>query len=350
MLRESESMAKSVARLKDIAEQTGFSVNTVSLALRGSSRIPDDTRATILQTAERLNYLPNHVARSLVQRETRSVGLILTDLKNPVLTAVAQAVEVELAKRGYTTLFATSNNTLTVEAQMIETFRARRADGMLIFPCSHRQLDHIRALRRRNYPVVLLVGDPDAGIDAVCMDERAGAFKAVTHLINNGHTRIALIDGAATLGNTEKQEGYLRAHAQAGLTPDPRIMVDPKGSSVAAGFWAMDDLRGRKLKFSAVFAADDLLALGALRYCSKNGLRVPEDVAIVGFDNIEFGEYAVTPISTINYDVARVTALAVERVLELIAAKGELPEARVTQVEPELVVRESSNRRYPATG
>ena len=93
-----------------------------------------------------------------------------------------------------------------------------------------------------------------------------------------------------------------------------------------------------------------LLALGALRYCSKNGLRVPEDVAIVGFDNIEFGEYAVTPISTINYDVARVTALAVERVLELIAAKGELPEARVTQVEPELVVRESSNQRYSATG
>ena len=343
-------MAKSVARLKDVAAQTGFSVNTVSLALRGSSRITDETRSLILQAAERLNYQPNHVARSLVQRETRSVGLILTDLTNPVLTAVAQAVEQELSKRGYTTLFATSNNNLAVEAQMIETFRARRADGMLIFPCSHRQLDHIRALRKRNYPVVLLVGDPDAGIDAVCMDERAGAFKAAAHLINNGHRRIALIDGAATRGNTEKQEGYLRAHAQAGMTPDPALMLDPKGASVAAGFWAMDVLCGRKLEFSAVFAANDSLALGVLRYCSKNGLRVPEDVAIVGFDNIEFGEYAVTPVSTINYDVARVTALAIERVLELIGAEGELPEARVTQVEPELVVRESSNRRYPATG
>lgn len=340
-------MAKSVARLKDIAEQTGFSVNTVSLALRGSTRIPDETRTVILQTAERLNYLPNQVAQSLVRRETRSVGLILTDLKNPVLTAVAQAVELELSKRGYTTLFATSNNQLTREAEMIETFRARRADGMLIFPCSHRQLDHIRALRRRNYPVVLLVGDPDAGIDAVCMDERTGAFKAVAHLINNGHGKIALIDdGAAQLGNTEKQEGYLRAHAQTGTEVDRRLMLDPKGSSVAAGFWAMDDLRGRKLGFSAVFAANDSLALGVLRYCAKHGLRVPEDLAIVGFDNIEFGEYAVTPMSTINYDVPRVTKLAIERVLELIGATGELPEARVTQVEPELVVRESSNRRY----
>ena len=343
-------MAKSVARLKDIAEQTGFSVNTVSLALRGSSRIPDDTRTVILQTAERLNYLPNQVAQALVRRETRSIGLILTDLRNPVLTAVAQAVELELSKRGYTTLFATSNNLLTREAEMIETFRARRADGMLIFPCSHRQLDHIRALRKRNYPVVLLVGDPDAGIDAVCMDERAGAFKAAAHLINNGHKRIALIDGAATLGNTEKKEGYLRAHAEFGLTPDPELMLDPKGNSVAAGFWAMDDLLGRKIDFSAVFASNDSLALGVLRYCRKNGLRVPEDLSIVGFDNIEFGEYAVTPISTINYDIVGVTNLAIDRVLQLIGATGELPEARVTQVEPELVVRESSNRRYFATG
>lgn len=343
-------MAKSVARLKDIASETGFSVNTVSLALRGSTRIPDETRALILQAADRLNYLPNQVAQSLVRRETRSVGLIITDLNNPVLTAVAQAVELELSKRGYTTLFATSNNTLTLEERMIETFRARRADGMLIFPCSHRQLDHIRALRKRNYPVVLLVGDPDAGIDAVCMDERAGAYKAAAHLINNGHERIAMIDGAASRGNTEKQEGYFRAHRELGVAADPRLVIDPKGGSVASGYWAMDELIGRRLGFSAVFASNDSMALGAMRYCGKHGLRVPEDIAIVGFDNIEFGEFAATPVSTINYDVARVTHLAIERVLELIGHPGELPEARVTQVEPELVVRESSNRRYRATG
>lgn len=339
-------MSKSVARLKDIAVQTGFSVNTVSLAMRSSPRIPEETRTLILNAAAEMNYLPNQVAQSLVRRETRSVGLILTDLTNPVLTAVAQSIEVQLSKRGYTTLFATSNNTLSVEEQVIETIRARRADGLLIFPCSHRQLDHIRALRQRNYPVVLLVRDPDAGIDAVCMDERAGAFKGTAHLINNGHARIALIDGAATRGNTEKQEGFLNAHRQLGLTHDPRLMIDPAGNSVAAGYWAMDDLVGRKLGLSAVFCSNDSLALGVLSYCTRNGLQVPEDIAIVGFDNIEFGEYAVTPLSTINYDVPRVTRLAIERVLELIQCTGELPEARVTQVEPELMVRESSNRRF----
>lgn len=338
-------MVKS-ARLKDIAGETGFSVNTVSLALRGSLRIPDETRTLILQAADRMNYLPNQVAQSLVRRETRSVGLILTDLNNPVLTAVAQAVELELSKRGYTTLFATSNNTLALEERMIETFRARRADGMLIFPCSHRQLDHIRALRKRNYPVVLLVGDPDAGIDAVCMDERAGAYKATGHLINNGHLRIALIDGSATRGNTEKREGYLRAHSELGVAVDPGLMIDPKGGSVASGYWSMDELMGRRLDFSAVFASNDSMALGAMRYCAKHGLRVPEDVAVIGFDNIEFGEFAATPVSTINYDVPRVTGLAIDRVIELIGHGAELPPPRVTQVEPELVVRESSNRRY----
>ena len=344
-------MTKPAARLKDIAGETGFSVNTVSLALRGSSRIPDETRLLILQTADKMNYLPNQVAQSLVRRETRSIGLILTDLNNPVLTAVAQAVESELSKRGYTTLFATSNNTLAVEERMIETFRARRADGMLIFPCSHRQLDHIRVLRKRNYPVVLLVGDPDAGIDAVCMDERAGAYKAVAHLLNNGHQRIAMIDGAALRGNTEKQEGYIRAHRELGVVVDPRLVIDPQGGSVASGYWAMEDLAGRRLGFSAVFASNDSIALGAMRHCNKHGLRVPDDIAIVGFDNIEFGEFAATPVTTINYNVARVTSLAIERVLELIARGTELPEARVTQVEPELIVRESSNRRYSgATG
>lgn len=151
-------MGRTAVRLTDIAEATGFSVNTVSLALRGSPRIPDETRRQISETADRMNYLPNQVAKSLVTKETRSIGLILTELTNPVLTAVAQAVEVELSKRGYTTLLATANNQVELERKMIETFRARRADGILVFPCDHTRIEHIRDLRARNYPVVLLLG------------------------------------------------------------------------------------------------------------------------------------------------------------------------------------------------
>lgn len=336
-------MGKSIVRLKDIADRTGFSVNTVSLALRQSPRIPEDTRVVIQQAAEALNYAPNHVAKSLVSRQTMTVGLVLTEITNPVLTYVAQAIELALAQRGYSTLFATSNNDLATEKKVIETFRSRQVDGMLIYPRNHRDLDHIRRLRQNNYPVVLLVADLDAGIDAVCMDERRGAYQATRHLIDIGHRRIGIIDGAKPSGNFEKREGYERALAEAGLEADDSLVADPSGNAVIRGYWAMDRLMNAAKPPTAVLAACDSLAIGALRWTQKNKLRVPQDVAIMGFDNIEFAEHAATPLSSVNYEVDMVTELAVERLLTLIAAGDQLPEPRVTMIDPELIVRDSTN-------
>ncbi len=335
-------MAKSAARLKDIAEKTGFSVNTVSLALRGSPRIPDETRKQIVEAADRLNYLPNQVAKSLVLKETKSIGLILTDITNPVLTAVAQAVETELSGRGYLTLFATSNKDPDLEHKIIDSFRARRADGMLIFPCSHRDIDHIRHLRGRNYPVVLLAAEPGAGVDAVCMDERAGAYKAATHLIESGHRRIAVFDGTSERGNQEKLNGYRDALAMAGLPFDPSLVVAPDAPDVRSGYHAMEALVSRNTGTTAVICPTDSSALGALRYCVRHGIEVPKDMAIFGFDDTEFGEHAVIALSSVNYDIEAVTKLAIDRVIGLINAEGNLPDPVVTQVEPDLVIREST--------
>ena len=335
-------MGKSTVRLKDIADKTGFSVNTVSLALRQSPRIPEETSIRIREAAEALNYLPNHVAKSLVNRETKTIGLVLTDITNPALTQVAQAVEMALSERGYSTLFATSNNDLDEEKRVIEMFRSRQVDGMLIYPRSHRELAHIRKLRNANYPVVLLVGDPDAGIDAVCVDERRGAYRAVKHLVDIGHRRIGIMDSANPLGNREKRDGYLQALSEAGIEYEPAFSADPQGHSVIRGYWAMDLLMSLPNRTTAIFAANDSLAIGALRWTQKNGLRVPQDVAIVGFDNIEFAEHAATPISSVNYEVDLVTELAVERLLQLIAAPDGLPEPRVTMIDPELIVRDST--------
>lgn len=336
------AIARSIVRLKDIADRTGFSVNTVSLALRDSTRIPSGTRLLIRQTAEAMNYQPNHIARSLVSRETKTIGLVLTDITNPILTHVAQAIELALAERGYGTLFATSNNDLDEEMKVVEMFRSRQVDGMLIYPRNHRLLDHIRRLRSTHYPVVLLVADPDAGIDAVCVDERRGAYKATRHLIEGGHTRIGLVDGANPQGNHEKRDGYCQALDEAGLEFDPELAVDPQGHTVIRGYWAMDTLMNGRAKPSAVFTANDSLAIGALRWCQKAGVRVPQDMAIAGFDNIEFAEHAATPITSVNYPVAMVTDLAVERLMRLIGAGDDLPEPRVTLIDPDLIIRAST--------
>jgi LacI family transcriptional regulator len=335
-------MGRASVRLKDIADKTGFSTNTVSLALRESPRIPEQTRELIRQAAQELNYLPNQIAKSLVSRETKTIGLVITDITSPTLTHVAQAIELALAERGYGTLFATSNNNLDDEMRTIEMFRARQVDGMLIYPTGHRKLEHLRPLRRANYPIVLLVGDPDAGIDAVCMDERRGAYKATRHLLEIGHKRIGIIDGANPLGNTEKREGYQQALAEAGIGFDPALWIDPRGHSVERGYWAVDELMSVRKRPTAVFAVNDSLALGALSWSVKNGLRVPADLAIAGFDNIEFAEYASVPVTSVNYAVEAVTRMAVDRLMSLIGAGDELPEPRVTLIDPELVIREST--------
>ena len=335
-------MGRSIVRLKDIADKTGFSTNTVSLALRHSPRIPQQTRDIIQRAAAELNYLPNEIAKSLVSRETKTIGLVLTDINNPTLTHTAQAIEIALAERGYGTLFATSNNTLSEEIRAIELFRSRQVDGMLIYPTSHRKLDHIRPLRRANYPVVLLVGDPDAGIDAVCIDERRGAYKAARHLIDVGHRKIGFIDSANPLGNIEKLQGYQQALQEAGIDFDHALWVDPHGHTAEKGYWAMDTLMSGKRLPTAVFAANDSLAIGALRWCQTHNRRVPDDMAIVGFDNIEFAEYAGVPLSSVNYAVEVVTRMAVDRLMRLISAGDVLPEPRVTQIDPDLIIREST--------
>ncbi len=332
---------RSPIRLKDIAQKTGFSANTVSLALRESPRIPAETREVIRRAAEELNYQPNQIARSLVSRETKTIGLILTDLMNPILTKTAQQVELALAERGYGTLFASSNLSLSEEKQALETFRSRRVDGMLVYPAVHQQLGHIKAVSQE-FPVVLLIAGQDIGVDVVSVDDRRGAQRAIKHLIELGHRRIGLLDPSPGNGNNEKLEGYLHALAQAGIAFDPALVVTTSGHYATHGYFGLDELMAIDQPPTAVFCHNDSLAMGALRWCNRNRRRVPQDVAIMGYDNIDFSEFTQPPMSTMNYAVDVVARLAVDRLLGLISAGDQPPKPRVTLIEPELVVREST--------
>ncbi len=335
-------MNRSGARLSDIAEKTGYSKNTVSLALRDSPRIPEATRLLIRQAARDLNYLPNHVAKSLANRETKTIGLILADIANPILTETSKAIEKALAKLGYGTLFATSNNTLVEEIAAVDMFMSRQVDGLLIYPArAHRDYRHLLDLRRAQFPVVMMIPGEPVGVDMVSVDERLGTFKAVSHLIDLGHRQIGTIDGSDPKGNRQKFDGYLDALAQANITFDPDWQVEPVGFTPSSGYWAMDTLMSRS-KATAVFAANDYIAMGAVRWCQKRGLRIPEDVALIGFDNLEIGEFMAPPLSSVSFETDVVVRMAIERLQDLIRSRGALPEPRVTLVEPQLVIRDST--------
>jgi LacI family transcriptional regulator len=327
-------------RLKDIAVATGYSANTVSLALRGSPRIPEETRDRIQSAARSLNYFPNTIAQALVSRETRTIGLIITDIMNPTLTLVSRSLERELAERGYALMLAATDFVPEKELNALEVFRSRQVDGILIYPTDHDRLDHIRAVRQAGYPVLVLADIPFAGLDVVAINDRTGGYRAVRHLIERGHRRIALLD-AALASNSEKQDGARRAVREAGLGDKALVVIRPRGHSATEGYQAIAGAKFGKDRPTALFATTDWLAIGAMRWCREQGISVPKDLAVVGYDNTEAADFSPVPITSIDYAVADVSHHAVERILSLI--KRPLPLAPiVTLIDPELVVRQSS--------
>jgi LacI family transcriptional regulator len=335
-------MTRPRARLKDVAEATGFSANTVSLALRGSPRLPKETRERILEAAERLNYSPNHIARSLVHQTTRTIGLVMTDIMNPTLTLAARTIERELTRAGYAMMFAASDSSVENEKRAIELFLSYQVDGMLIYPASHREYSHIEAAEKAGTPVLLLAELPGSGLDTVAIDDRTGAYKAFRYLCQNGHRRIAMLDGGRIRGNFDKMHGAQRAVAEAGLPVESIVVFEPEGHSPAHGFAAMQYVMGSNPRPTALFASTDSLAVGALHWCREHDIVVPRDFAVVGYDNTEISQYGALPLTTVNYAADEISRIGVSHILERIEDPAYSNAPYVRLIEPELIIRDSS--------
>lgn len=317
-------------------------MNTVSLALRGSARLPEETKRVILEEAERLNYRPNHIARSLVNQATHTIGLVLTDIMNPTITLAARTIERKLANAGYAVMFAASDNEIENEKKAISLFQSYQVDGILIYPSSREDIAHIQSAHNAGYPTLLLADMPSSGLDVVAVDDTKGAFKAVSHLISQGHKNIVILDGAFSLRNNDKLDGAREAVRQAGLPENALTVVDPKGNTATHGYQAIQGALLATPRPTAVFATTDSLAIGAVRWCGENNLKVPQDLAVVGFDNLEASEFCAVPLTTINYAADEVSSYAVERIISTIENKRSDQTQLIRLIEPDLVIRSSA--------
>lgn len=334
-------MSRPRPRLKEIAESTGFSVNTVSLALRGSDRIPERTRDLIMKEAARQNYFPNQIARSLTNRATNTIGLVLSDIMNPTITLTARSIERQLANAGYGVMFATSDNSLQNEKNAVARFQSHQVDGIIVYPTNRSEITHIQAARDAGFPVLALADMPGSGLDIVAIDDRVGAEVAIAHLLAKGHKNIVLLDGAYGSGNSEKPDGAKTALKNAVTNAANITVVDPKGNSAAHGYGATASILSHTPRPTAVFATTDALAIGVVRWCLENGVSIPNDLAIVGYDNSEIAEFGSTPLTTINYASDVISRLAVQRMIALI--ESETPVAAQTSlIKPKIVIRNSS--------
>lgn len=334
--------------IREVAQAAGVSVATVSRVVSGSAHhVRPDTRTRVLAAVARLRYQPNLVARGLKKRVTRTIGLIVPDISNPFFPAIARGIEDVASRAGLGVLLCNTYEDLAKERTYLALLDNRMVDG-LIFATVGANTAHLRMLRRRGVPVVLIARAPDrVGIDAVLVDNRRGARDATSHLIRLGHQDIVFIGGPDSLPvEVEREAGYREALAAAGIPVNPRLIFDG-GFRAEGGAAAVCAMIERGERFTAVFAANDLMAIGAMEELRRRGRRLPYDVAVVGFDDITFASLVEPRLTTVAQPKYRMGCLAMERLLELLGGGDRRPRRLV--LEPQLVVRDScgAHLRHP---
>jgi DNA-binding LacI/PurR family transcriptional regulator len=329
-------------RLKDIAQRAGVSIMTVSKVLRDAPDISPATKARVRQLAEQMGYMPDSVAQGLRNRTTKLFGVVISATTNPVFARVLMAIEEKAYALGYDVILAQSMNTVEREDQLVRRLLSRRVDGLFINPVY--RLDPTAAiyeeLRRRNTPTVILghrapFCDNFVNVES---DDLAASYSGTKHLLELGHKRIAFFIGApAAPSSHERLEGYRRALREANIEPDDNL-VFKAGSTTEEGEGAALQMLNEAPKATAVQTANDLVAIGAATIFLNQGIRIPQDLSVVGFGNIMISEYFRVPLTTVRQPKFRLGVAAMESMARLL--RGEHPENK--RLRAELVVRQSS--------
>ena len=318
----------------DVAERAGVSKSLVSLVLRGSPRVSEEKRAAVLRAADELRYRPNAVARSLVNKRSFLIGVMLSDLHNPFFVEVVDGIEQEALAAQYRALFNTGGRTAEGESVAIETLLQLRTDGIIL---ASPVLPSREILLAAATTHVVLVARPSRWpeVDSVANDDRAGARMAVEHLRDLGHRLIAHIDGGKGAGASARRAGYKDAMRRHSL--DAESLVVPGAYTEEGGAEGVAQLLSGPTRPTAIFAANDLAAIGALHTLERRGLKVPDDVSLVGYDNTSLAALGHINLTTIDQPRREMGAMAVKLLLDRLDESG--GRARHVLVQPQLVVR-----------
>ena len=338
----------SIPTIRDVAFHAGVSVATVSRVVNNSlHKVHPATRQRVLRSVHRLGYHPNVVAQGLRRGTSHSIALIVPDISNPFYPAIARGAEDVARQHGYVLVLGNTDGDAGRERAYLDILRKRWVDGVL-FASAGGDDRHLRALRASGVPAVLIARDvADGAIDTVLVDSYAGMRQATSHLLRLGHRRIAYIGGPHSLSVArERLRGYRQALRDFSVPPDPSLITSGD-FRVDGGRAAIRRLMERRRLFTAVVAANDLTAIGAMEALRSAARGIPDDVAVVGFDDIPFAAFVDPPLTTVAQPTYRLGALAMERLLALM--REEAATTRRIMLQPQLVVRRSCGA-YLLTG
>ncbi len=328
------------ATLTDIAQRVGTSVVTVSRALNASPLVAERTRERILAASAEVGYVPNLLARGLVTNRTATVGVIIPELANPFFAPMVSGIEAVAAKRGFLVVVGESSRTTRDEQRCMEQYQQFRIGGIIITPVSD-ELGHAMRARAAGTPVVVMARRWEQG-DYVSTDDVEGGRLAAEHLLKWGHRRIALIRREDPRHTTVQAivQGFREALGSAGVAvPDAWEVRVPDGQ-IRDGAAAADRLLAQAERPSAVFVTSDRKALGVVHRFLERGIRVPEEVAVIGYDDIPYAECSRVPLTTIAVPKRLVGEMAAEILFERYDGIGPA-EPRQILLPPKLVIRAS---------
>lgn len=339
-----------MATIRDVARAAGVSISTVSAILNGTARVSEKLTKRVWQAIEATQYSPDGVARSLRLGRTSSIGLVVGDISNPFFTSLAKAVESRASEAGYLVIVANTDEQQDRELKLLKLLREQRVAGIILAPAGQ-GVEYFSALSLlRNSPAVLIDRHlPDAGFESVIVDNVAAAKMATDYLVRLNHRRIAIVLGKQHLWTTEQRlQGFHESLAAAGISPDPVLEISAN-SRIESAYDAVQHLLNLPNRPTAIFAANNLMMLGAIEAIMDMGFRCPEDISLAGIDDFPWISAIRPQLTTVAQPIKELGRVAVERLLDQIQSrKSEDVEQdcdrKVSVLSPRLFIRDSCAR------
>jgi LacI family transcriptional regulator len=335
--------AGAAVTLRDVARVAGVHPATVSRALNEETRslVNADTARRVLQAAEELRYQPNPIARGLKTNRSYTIGVLIPDLTNPLFPPILRGIEDRLEKAGYTPLTANTDNDPERELLDSQTMRARQVDGIIAATARRDHRLHDALLEAGIELVLVNRRQEELPVSSATADDRMGMRLSVEHLLSLGHTRIAHLAGPLDYSTgLDRHDSFVETMRSAGLEPDPELVAAAEAFTEPEGARLCGQLMAKGRDFTAIAAANDLLALGCYDVLAERGVRCPEEISVAGFNDMPFAARFQPPLTTIHIPHYEIGAAAAELMLERLQ-DGDSP-PREIRLEPRLVARGST--------
>ena len=318
--------------LKDIAAELNLSVTLISQVLNGKAaqfNIKKETEALVIKTANELGYVPNKIARGLRLKKTNNIALLTPDLSNPFFAKITKVIQNELRSLGYSLIILESGDETSREINEIKLLESNGVDGILIIPVGQDYL-HLEELSNKNFPLVILYRTfKSIKANTVTINNYSNAFDITSILIKNGHIKIALLQGDSRIyTNKERLRGYKEAFEKNDIEFSDKYIIG-SGFDRESGYQGTNELLNLHSRPTAIVTTSDFLTLGALQAISENDLKIPNDIAIVGFDSIQINHSLSIPISTVTHPVEELGEIAVKTLIEDINNKGKNQKVKI---------------------